>query len=169
MNETDSMADETIEEKPLIGDALYRALIGTWQLLSYSVEEQGTACMVPAMGEAPRGRVIFTPDGWVAFNLEGEGRVPAQTDADRAALLQTLVSYIGRYRIEGNAWITHIETAWVPEWVGSEQKRFVSIRGEFADVSTPWRFMPNWAPDRLTRSLIRFRKIQSDPSALHIA
>ncbi|WP_243443932.1 lipocalin-like domain-containing protein [Asaia prunellae] len=91
--------------------------------------------------------------------MEGEGRVPAHTDEDRAALLQTLVSYIGRFRIEGNAWITQIETAWVPEWVGSEQKRFVSIIDDIANVTTPWRHMPNWAPDKLTRSLIRFRRI----------
>jgi len=157
------MADETTEEYALTGDltgeALRQALIGTWELVSYSVEERDTACLVPAMGEAPRGRVIFTSDGWVAFNLEGEGRVPAHTDEDRAALLQTLVSYIGRFRIEGNAWITQIETAWVPEWVGSEQKRFVSIIDDIANVTTPWRHMPNWAPDKLTRSLIRFRRI----------
>ncbi|GBR11874.1 lipocalin-like domain-containing protein [Asaia spathodeae] len=159
------MAGETIAEKPsntdVTGDALRQALIGTWELIAYSVEERDTACLVPAMGEAPRGRVIFTQDGWVAFNLEGEGRVPARNDADRAALLQTLVSYIGRFRIEGNAWITQIETAWVPEWVGSEQKRFVSLSGNIANVTTPWRHMPNWAPEKLTRSLIRFRRITS--------
>ncbi|GAB6853206.1 lipocalin-like domain-containing protein [Asaia astilbis] len=153
------MVNETSDDKTLSGNALRQALIGTWELVSYSVEERDTACLVPAMGEAPRGRVIFTDDDWVAFNLEGEGRVPARNDLDRAALLQTLVSYIGRFRIEGNAWITQIETAWVPEWVGSEQKRFVTIENGFADVSTPWRYMPNWAPDKMTRSLIRFRRI----------
>lgn len=50
------MADETTEEYALTGDltgeALRQALIGTWELVSYSVEERDTACLVPAMGEA---------------------------------------------------------------------------------------------------------------------
>lgn len=139
-------------------EALRKNLIGTWELVSYKVEEKETGSFINAMGPAPRGRVVFTPDGWVAFNLEGSNRLAATTDADRAQLMKTLVAYIGRYRVEGNQWITNVQTAWAPEWVGTEQRRTVTVNGQYADVVTPWRKMPNWAAGRLSRSIIRFRR-----------
>ncbi|NHN83259.1 hypothetical protein GOB93_01200 [Acetobacter musti] len=139
-------------------EALKAALTGTWELVSYQVELKETGEFIDAMGDSPRGRVIFTPDNWVAFNLEGTGRQPAATESDRAALMKRLVAYIGRYRIEGNQWITSVETAWAPEWVGSEQRRTVTTDGEYANVLTPWRHMPNWGDGKLSRSIIRFRR-----------
>ncbi|MFT8674365.1 MAG: lipocalin-like domain-containing protein [Acetobacter sp.] len=144
-------------------EELKQQLIGTWELVSYRVEEKESGAFINAMGPAPRGRVIFTPDGWVAFNLEGSHRHPATNDEDRAHLMKTLVAYIGRYRVEGNQWITSVQTAWAPEWVGTEQRRTVTVTGEYADVLTPWRKMPNWAAGRLSRSIIRFRRATVAP------
>ncbi|OUJ12407.1 hypothetical protein HK26_02540 [Acetobacter okinawensis] len=141
-------------------DALRQNLIGTWELVSYQVEEKESGNFINAMGPAPRGRVVFTPDGWVAFNLEGSNRLAATTDTDRAQLMKTLVAYIGRYRVEGDQWITTVQTAWAPEWVGTEQRRTVTVDGQYADVVTPWRKMPNWAAGKLSRSIIRFRRAQ---------
>ena len=142
----------------LTGEALKKALIGTWELVSYQVELQETGEFIDAMGTTPRGRVIFTPDNWVAFNLEGSNRQMPETEEDRAALLNTLVAYIGRYRIEGNQWVTKVETAWAPQWVGTEQRRTVTTDGEFSNVITPWRKMPNWGGGKMSRSIIRFRR-----------
>lgn len=155
-----SLTDINEREAPsdMSNDELRAALVGVWALISYDVELKNTGALIPAMGPNPRGRVIFTEDGWVAFNLEGSDRQSAKTDEDRAELLKTLVSYIGRYRIENGAWITTIESAWIPDWVGTEQKRFVRVIDDMAHVSTPWRMMPNWAPDQLTRSLIKFKR-----------
>ena len=139
------------------GAGLADGIVGTWELVSYKVEDKETGKLVDAMGDTPRGRVIFTKDGWVAFNLEGSDRRTAATDAERASLLKTLVAYIGRYRIEGDQWVTKVQTAWIPEWVGTEQRRTVRIDGDFADVTTPWRVMPNWNDGRMSRSLIRFK------------
>ncbi|MGE8126459.1 lipocalin-like domain-containing protein [Methylobacterium sp. NPDC080182] len=143
----------------VVGARLADRIVGTWELVSYKVEDKETSTLVDAMGGTPRGRVIFTKDGWVAFNLEGSARTPATTDAERAALMKTLVAYIGRYRIEGDQWVTSVQTAWAPEWVGTEQRRTIHIDGDCADVTTPWRVMPNWDDGRLSRSIIRFKHI----------
>ncbi len=140
------------------GETLARRIVGTWELVSYKVEDKETGKLIDAMGEAPRGRVIFTADGWVAFNLEGSDRKPARSEADRAALMHTLVAYIGRYRVEGDQWVTSVQTAWAPEWVGTEQRRTIHLEGDTAEVTTPWRTMPNWDEGRPSRSLIRFRR-----------
>jgi hypothetical protein len=72
--------------------------------------------------------------------------------------MQTLVAYIGRYHIEDNQWITQVETAWAPEWVGTQQRRTVTVDGNTADVITPWRLMPNWGGGQMSRSIIRFHR-----------
>lgn len=135
---------------------LAREIVGTWRLVSYVVEMQENGKLLHPMGDTPRGRVIFTDDGWVAFNLEAANRRPATTDEERAYLMKTLVAYIGRYRIEGQQWVTTVQTAWAPEWVGTEQRRNVTIEDDVASVMTPWRKMPNWNPDQFSRSIIKF-------------
>ncbi len=131
---------------------------GVWKLVSYNVEVQATGEKMPPMGKHPTGYVIFTPQGRVFFVLTGEGRKPAKTDKERADLLSNLVAYTGTYRLEGDQWITKVEVAWNPEWVGTEQRRFYKVEGEQLNVLTPWRVMPNWADKGMTRSIITFER-----------
>ena len=111
-----------IAVQPSFGDD--RAQIhGVWKLVSYDVEIQATGQKEPPMGKNPTGYVIFTPEGRVFFVLTGEGRKAAKTVQERADLLSSLVAYTGTYRLEGDQWITKVEVAWNPEWVGTEQRR----------------------------------------------
>ena len=109
------------------------------------------------MGDNPNGYVIFTPEGRLSFTLTAEGRQPAESMADRAALQSSLIAYTGTYRLEDDRWITQVDVAWNPEWVGSEQTRFYTINGDQLTVHTPWRVMPNWPEKGLTRSIVRFQ------------
>ncbi|MBL7406473.1 lipocalin-like domain-containing protein, partial [Escherichia coli] len=52
----------------MVGAHLADRIVGTWDLVSYKVEDKETGKLIDAMGGTPRGRVIFTKDGWVAFN-----------------------------------------------------------------------------------------------------
>ena len=78
--------------------------------------------------------------------------------AERAALQSSLIAYTGTYRLEEDRWITTVDVAWNPEWVGTEQTRFFQINGDLLTVHTPWRVMPNWPERGLTRSIVRFRR-----------
>ena len=133
---------------------------GVWKLVSYEVEIQATGQKEPLMGKNPTGYVIFTPEGRVFFVLTGEGRQAAKTDKERADLLSTLVAYTGTYRLEGDTWITKVEVAWNPEWVGTEQKRAFKVDGRSLQVFTPWRVMPNWPQKGMTRSIVTFERAQ---------
>ena len=133
-------------------------LLGIWKLISYEVEVQATGQKAPVMGQNPTGHAAFLPEGRVFFILTGEARKPAKTDQEHAGLLSTLVAYSGTYRIEGDKWITKVEVAWNPEWVGTEQTRFFKVAGERLQVSTPWRVMPNWADKGMTRSIVTFER-----------
>jgi hypothetical protein len=131
---------------------------GVWKLVSYEIEIQATGQKEPVMGKNPTGYVIFTPESRVWFILTGEGRKAAKTMQERADLLGSLVAYTGTYRVEGDKWITKVEVAWNPEWVGTEQTRSFKVEGERLQVLTPWRVMPNWAEKGMTRSIVTFER-----------
>jgi hypothetical protein len=133
---------------------------GVWRLVAYEIEIQATGQKEPVMGKNPTGYVIFTPEGRVWFVLTGEGRKPAKTVQERAELLDSLVAYTGTYSIEGDKWITKVEVAWNPAWVGTEQARSFKVDGDRLSVLTPWRVMPNWAEKGMTRSIITFERVK---------
>lgn len=133
-------------------------VIGFWKLVSYVVEVQATGQIEPVMGQRPTGYVNFSPEGRVMFILTGEGRKPAKTAEERADLLNTLVAYTGTYRIEGDRWVTKVDVAWNPDWVGTEQSRNFKIEGERLQVLTPWRVMPNWPEKGMQRSIVTFER-----------
>lgn len=131
-------------------------LKGAWKLVGYKVVSQDTGKSIPAMGERPTGRVIFTEDHRVAFVLTGDGRKAGKSDAEKAALLDSLVAYTGIETLKGNEWCTKVESAWNPAWVGTNQCREFHVVGKRLEVLTPWRQMPNWPGT--TRSIITFER-----------
>ncbi|WP_337926383.1 lipocalin-like domain-containing protein [Luteimonas saliphila] len=133
--------------------------MGTWCLVSYEVEVASTGERFPAMGDRPTGYTIFSREGRVWFMLTGDGRLPGDSDREMAQLLETLIAYTGRYRIEGDDWVTAVDVAWNPAWVGTEQRRQFALDGDRLQVLTPWRVMPNWADKGETRSIITFERV----------
>lgn len=131
---------------------------GSWRLVSYVVEVRRTGETFPPMGEHPTGYVMFSPEGRVWFMLTADGREPGEHAQDKARLLESVIAYTGRYRIEGDTWITAVDVAWDPAWVGSEQARQFRRAGDRLQVLTPWRVMPNWADKGETRSIITFER-----------
>ena len=105
-------------------------IIGTWKLVSYETEVQADGKKEPAMGQMPTGYALFNAEGRVFLLVTGDGRKPAKTAQERAELLTTLIAYTGTYRVDGNKWTTMVEVSWIPEWVGTEQVRSVTVDGE---------------------------------------
>lgn len=145
--------------QPALADDSTR-LHGLWRLVAYEVESQATGQKEPVMGQHPTGYGVFTPEGRVFFVLTGEGRKPAKTVQERADLLDSLIAYTGTYRVEGDQWITRVDTAWNPEWIGTEQARTFKLDGERLQILTPWRVMPNWPDKGTTRSIVTFERAQ---------
>jgi len=136
------------------------SVVGTWKLVSYDVEVQATGQKEPVFGANPTGYVTFLPEGRVFFVLTADGRKPAKTAEQRAELLGTLIAYTGRYRVEDGKWITSVDVAWNPEWVGTEQARQYKVAGGRLQVLTPWRIMPNWPDKGMTRSIVTFERVK---------
>jgi hypothetical protein len=133
-------------------------ILGIWKLLSFEAEIQATGQKEPVMGQKPTGYVIFTAEGRAFFILTGEGRTPPKTVQDRAQLLNSLISYTGMYRIEGDKWITKVDVAWSPDFVGTEQTRFFKVDGDRLQVLTTWGVHPNWPEKGMQRRILTFER-----------
>jgi hypothetical protein len=117
-------------------------LVGTWKLVSFEREYQATGEKELVLGKSPTGYIMFMPEGRMAVVLTGEGRKPAATDQDRAGLFSSLVAYTGRYRIDGDKWITRVDVSANPAWVDTEQTRSFRIDGDRLQESTQWAARP---------------------------
>jgi hypothetical protein len=118
-------------------------IIGTWKLVSVMYEDQETKTLAPVLGNNPRGSQIATRDGrWLAL-VTADNRPVPKTDEERAQALRTMISYSGRYRVEGNKVTTKVEIAWNEAWVGGEQVRLVRFEGDKLFIESPPMPHPN--------------------------
>jgi hypothetical protein len=102
------------------------SLIGTYRIVSQVLEIEGTP--TENFGKAPRGYLILTTTRVLAFTT-GETRKPGTSVPEKAALLDTLAGWSGRYRIEGNKLIMSIDASWNELWNGKDQVRSWQLSG----------------------------------------
>jgi Lipocalin-like domain len=103
------------------------ALIGNWKLASWHVVV-GNETQNP-FGSHPRGYLLLTREGRAMAITIAEDRTPGEGVAERAALHKSMLAYSGRYRIEGDDFITTVDVSWNEIWNGSEQRRHYRIEG----------------------------------------
>ena len=133
-------------------------LIGTWKVLSYENEFQDGSPRRALYGQNPTGYIILTAEGRMAAIVEGEGRKPAKTDEERAALLRTMLAYSGMYRLDGDKWITKVDVSWNPAWNGTEQVRFYKLDGNRLEVTGSWAPNVNLPGSPISRGVVLFER-----------
>ena len=104
-------------------------LIGTWKLVSWQVIVDNEPPQ-DIFGPHPKGFLILTREGRSIVVTTAENRRAGTSDGQRAALHRSMLAYSGRYRIEGNDFITVVEVSWNEEWNGTEQRRHFRIEGD---------------------------------------
>jgi hypothetical protein len=105
------------------------ALIGIWKLISWQVisEKEETQNV---FGSHPKGYLILTREGRSMALTTADNRKGGMGDAERAALHKSMLAYTGKYRIEGNDFITTVDVSWNEVWNGTEQRRHFRIEGD---------------------------------------
>jgi Lipocalin-like domain len=136
------------------------ALVGVWKLVSYQTEFQDGSPKRAMFGEHPTGYIIFTSEGRLMAVIEAEGRREPSTDSERAALLKSLVAYSGKYRVEGDQWITSVDTAWNPAWDGTDQVRTFRIIGNRLLVTSTWQSAVNFPGSPPSRGSLVFERVK---------
>ena len=105
------------------------ALLGIWKLVSWHVIGEGEE-MQDVFGSNPKGYLILTREGRMMALLVAEKRHGGMRDAERAALHKSMLAYSGKYRVEGNDFITTVDVSWNEVWNGTEQRRHFRIDGD---------------------------------------
>jgi lipocalin-like protein len=88
-------------------------------------------------GEHPNGYAILTPEGRLMALITAEGRKVPRTPEDRDAAFRSAAAYSGRYRVDGNQFVTTVDIAWNEAWVGTDQVRFFRLEGDRLYIETP--------------------------------
>jgi hypothetical protein len=117
------------------------ALVGTWQLTSFSLIVVDTNETSQPYGDRPTGYIQYSPGGhMVMFLASGELKPPASrsyTDAERADVHRGIVgAYAGTYKVDGNTVTYHVLTSWRPEWIGHDQVRYFETNGTELTIRT---------------------------------
>jgi len=123
-----------------------RALLaGSWDLVA--VENRGTDGTVERpFGDAPRGRITYTADGFLSAHVMHAERAPfatgglySGTAAEKAAAYDSYIAYYGAYTVDTAArTVTHTLTGSLfPNWTGSSQTRHYALDGDVLTLSTP--------------------------------
>jgi len=132
-------------------------VIGTWRLVSVLYEDAATHERTPVLGEHPTGLQIATAQGdWLAL-VTAEGRKIPETDADRATALRTMISYEGKWHIEGDKVVTRVAAAWNQAWVGTDQIRAFKREGDLLHLESPPQPHPNLM-GKMVRIIVTWRK-----------
>src|ERR1700731_2622327 len=80
--------------------------------------------------DGAKGYLILTPEGrWRALTTAVD-RKPEDGVAERAALQKSMLPYSGKYRVEGDDFITTVDISWNEIWNGTEQRRHYRIEGD---------------------------------------
>jgi hypothetical protein len=103
-------------------------LVGSWSLVSYEVTLEGGSPDRP-YGALPNGRLILGANGRMAVVMAAEGRRYGPSDTERAALHRAMMAYSGRYRVEGDEFITTVDVSSNLIWEGTEQARRFRLDG----------------------------------------
>jgi Lipocalin-like domain len=112
------------------------ALVGAWRLVSWENQAADGQVTYP-MGPAPIGYVIYAADGRFSITISRRGRAGfaagdllSGTAEEQARAMEGFVAYAGRYSFDGDRVVHHVELSLFPNWVGSDQQRWVELAGD---------------------------------------
>jgi hypothetical protein len=113
-----------------------KQLVGTWKLAAWQVQYIGEDAKEP-FGTNPKGRLIVAPDSYWTVIIAKADRKPATNDAERAALLHSMVAYTGKFSIEGDKITSTVDIAWNEVNTGRTQVRYFKMEGEKLVIRSP--------------------------------
>lgn len=133
-------------------------LHGSWRLVSFDTELQDSKERTQPWGTDPNGYIILGSDERMMVLITAKVREPGNTDEKLAALFRTMAAYTGRYRIDGDRFITKVDSSWNEAWNGSEQERFYRLDGDTLDIISAWMPNPFESRNSMGRGILSFRR-----------
>jgi hypothetical protein len=117
-----------------------QGLVGAWRLLS--VETRDEKGELVRRGERT-GYLLYSPGGYMSVSFMKEGRpvfksgdIRGGSVEEKIAAINGYVSYAGRYTVQDDTVVHHIEVSLFPNWVGVSQERMFTFEGSRLTLST---------------------------------
>jgi len=111
-------------------------LVGNWKLISSQAVYDNNGVPQDVPGPHPKGYLILTPEGRMMAMVYSGTRKPGPSDAERAELWKSMIAYSGKYRIEGDDFVTIVDVSWNEAWNGTEQRRHYKLEDDKLTVVT---------------------------------
>lgn len=119
------------------------SIVGTWKIISTEVHSEDGRVTYPE-GKHPQGYLIYSDDGYFSITIMRLDRpryasedFRGGTTEELAKAAETYVSYCGRYSLGKGSVTHHIDASLFPNWVGTDQQRFIEIDGDRLVLTTP--------------------------------
>jgi len=110
--------------------------VGIWKLVSLTLQFEGEA-PIEFFGPNPRGYLIITRDNRLMTVITSSNRQQGATEADKAALFDSMNAYTGRFAVNGDTLTTTVEVASQEAWVGGQQVRRFKVEGNRLLITAP--------------------------------
>ncbi|NJD31495.1 MAG: lipocalin-like domain-containing protein [Gammaproteobacteria bacterium] len=121
---------------------LAAALVGSWQLVRWTIGYPGTDRVTEPFGPKPEGLLLYTADGYMSAAMQKRGRprlshadVRSVTDAEKAAAFGSYLNYSGRWHVAGGCVIHEVECSMNPNLIGTRQVRRAALAGSTLELT----------------------------------
>jgi hypothetical protein len=128
-------------------------IFGTWRVTSFKLQVIGEQGEREFFGPNPKGYVILTPEPRIMAFIAADGRKPPTNQAEAAAMLQSMIAYTGRIRLEADRFTTDVEVSWNQLYIGKPQVRFYIVEGDKLTLLTPEQESATVPGERITSTL----------------
>jgi hypothetical protein len=115
------------------------ALVGTWKLTGWQLRVVGESEAKEPFGPNAKGRLVITQGGHWIIIITAANRQLAKTADEKAALLDSLLAYSGRYTVDGDKVTTKVDLSSNEVFSGANQNqmRFFTVQGNTLTLRTP--------------------------------
>lgn len=123
---------------PASPDPAFTPLVGSWRLLSSTATFTDNGERVETFGSNPSGRMVLTAGGRITFLITRSNRQPPTTDAERAAMFNSMISYSGMVRSNSaGQFFTTVDVSLIPSEIGGEKLRLFTADGDKLTIRLP--------------------------------
>lgn len=113
-----------------------KTLVGRWDILAWEQLYDDGRKQLP-LGEELEGFLRYTEEGDMIVMIARKDRKPFETggqwnadDAEKAGAYSSMLSYAGRYEVQGDTVIHKVDISLFPNWKGGEQKRQLELKDD---------------------------------------